>query len=119
MHNPLSKAEGSFSHEPKTSKPWTKASPKILSPIFLNPFIIRIVIVSVGFAGLKLAQKHSHRPYQVVLLDKNNYHMFQPLLYQVATAALPPNAVSFPLRRIFHKTPNVIFRMAVVKEMDD
>jgi len=77
----------------------------------------RIVIVGAGFAGLKLAQKLSHSPYQVVLLDKNNYHMFQPLLYQVATAALPPDAVSFPLRRIFHKTPNVIFRMAVVKEI--
>ncbi|PSL00451.1 NAD(P)/FAD-dependent oxidoreductase [Cecembia rubra] len=78
----------------------------------------RVVIVGAGFAGLKLAQKLSRSTYQVVLLDKNNYHMFQPLLYQVATAALPPDAVSFPLRRIFHKTPNVIFRMAVVKEIN-
>jgi NADH dehydrogenase len=78
----------------------------------------RIVIVGAGFAGLMLAQKLSHKAYQVVLLDKNNFHMFQPLLYQVATAALSPSAVSFPLRRLFHKTDNVIFRMAVVREID-
>jgi NADH:ubiquinone reductase (H+-translocating) len=78
----------------------------------------RIVIVGAGFAGLMLAQKLSNKAYQVVLLDKNNYHMFQPLLYQVATAALSPSAVSFPLRRLFHKTDNVIFRMAVVREID-
>ncbi|MCH6199044.1 NAD(P)/FAD-dependent oxidoreductase [Aquiflexum sp. LQ15W] len=78
----------------------------------------RIVIVGAGFAGLKIAQKLAHTDYQVVLLDKNNYHQFQPLLYQVATAALSPSAVSFPLRRIFHKIDNVVFRMSVVREID-
>jgi NADH dehydrogenase len=78
----------------------------------------RIVIVGAGFAGLKIAQKLAHTDYQVVLMDKNNYHQFQPLLYQVATAALSPSAVSFPLRRIFHKIDNVVFRMAVVREID-
>jgi NADH:ubiquinone reductase (H+-translocating) len=78
----------------------------------------RIVIIGAGFAGLKLAQKLAHTKFQVVLLDKNNYHMFQPLLYQVATAALSPSAVSFPLRRIFHKIDNIIFRMAAVREVD-
>ena len=78
----------------------------------------RVVIVGAGFAGLKLARKLAGTDYQVVLLDKNNYHMFQPLLYQVATAALPPNAVSFPLRRIFHSSSNVLFRMAVVRQID-
>lgn len=78
----------------------------------------RIVIVGAGFAGLKLAQKLAKTDYQVVLLDKNNYHQFQPLLYQVATAALSPSAVSFPLRRLFHKTENIIFRMAVVRKID-
>lgn len=78
----------------------------------------RVVIVGAGFAGLKLARKLAGTAYQVVLLDKNNYHMFQPLLYQVATAALPPNAVSFPLRRIFHSSSNVLFRMAIVQSID-
>jgi NADH dehydrogenase len=87
-------------------------------PNIPNPTYKRIVIVGAGFAGLKLAQKLAHTDFQVVILDKNNYHMFQPLLYQVATAALSPSAVSFPLRRIFHKTDNIVFRMAVVKEVD-
>ncbi|WP_373522292.1 NAD(P)/FAD-dependent oxidoreductase [Aquiflexum sp.] len=82
------------------------------------PAYKRIVIVGAGFAGLKLAQKLAHTDFQIVILDKNNYHMFQPLLYQVATAALSPSAVSFPLRRLFHKTDNIVFRMAVVKEVD-
>jgi NADH:ubiquinone reductase (H+-translocating) len=87
-------------------------------PNIPNPTYKRIVIVGAGFAGLKLAQKLAHTDFQVVILDKNNYHMFQPLLYQVATAALSPSAVSFPLRRIFHKTDNIVFRMAIVKEID-
>lgn len=87
-------------------------------PNIPNPTYKRIVIVGAGFAGLKLAQKLAHTGFQVVILDKNNYHMFQPLLYQVATAALSPSAVSFPLRRIFHKIDNIVFRMAVVKEVD-
>jgi NADH:ubiquinone reductase (H+-translocating) len=87
-------------------------------PNIPDPTYKRIVVIGAGFAGLKLAQKLANTKYQVVLLDKNNYHMFQPLLYQVATAALSPSAVSFPLRRIFHKIDNVVFRMAVVKEID-
>ncbi len=87
-------------------------------PNIPNPKHKRIVIVGAGFAGLKLAQDLAHSDFQIVILDKNNYHMFQPLLYQVATAALSPSAVSFPLRRLFHKIDNVIFRMAVVKEID-
>jgi len=72
----------------------------------------RIVVIGAGFAGLKLARKLKNKDYQVVLLDKNNYHQFQPLFYQVATAGLEPSAISFPLRKIFHNTPNVTFRMA-------
>ncbi|WP_226388690.1 NAD(P)/FAD-dependent oxidoreductase [Penaeicola halotolerans] len=78
----------------------------------------RIVIIGGGFAGLKLARKLAHKPYQIVLLDKNNYHQFQPLFYQVATSGLEPSAISFPLRKIFHKTSNVHFRMAEALSVD-
>ena len=63
----------------------------------------RVVIVGGGFGGLKLARKLKNDQFQVVLLDKNNYHLFQPLLYQVATAGIEPSAISFPFRKIFKK----------------
>ena len=63
----------------------------------------RIVIVGGGFGGLKLARKLKNDKFQLVLLDKNNYHLFQPLLYQVATAGIEPSAISFPFRKIFKK----------------
>jgi len=71
----------------------------------------RVVIVGGGFGGLKLALKLYKKNFQVVLLDKNNYHLFQPLLYQVAMSALEPSAISFPLRKVFQKT-GIHFRMA-------
>lgn len=63
----------------------------------------RVVIVGGGFGGLKLARKLKNDKFQIVLLDKNNYHLFQPLLYQVATAGIEPSAISFPFRKIFKK----------------
>src|SRR5690554_8013673 len=72
----------------------------------------KIVILGGGFAGLRLARKLMGTGYQVILLDKNNYHQYQPLFYQVATAGLEPSAISFPLRKLFHNTPNVTIRMA-------
>ena len=78
----------------------------------------KVVIVGGGFAGLKLAMSLRNRPFQVILLDKNNYHQFQPLLYQVATAGLGASAISFPLRKIFHGIPNVSFRMAEAVAVD-
>lgn len=77
----------------------------------------RIVIVGGGFAGLKFVQKSLCQHYQLVLLDKNNYHQFQPLLYQVATAGLEPSAISFPLRKVLQKEENIHFRMAEVAEI--
>lgn len=77
-----------------------------------------IVILGGGFAGLKLARQLRRTDYQVILLDKNNFHQFQPLFYQVATAGLEPSAISFPLRKIFHNTPNVTFRMAEALKVD-
>ena len=78
----------------------------------------RVVIIGAGFAGLKLARKLMGSPYQVLLLDKNNYHQFQPLFYQVATSGLEPSAISFPLRKVFHDSKNIIFRMAEAELID-
>ena len=78
----------------------------------------KIVIVGAGFGGLKLAMKLMNKKFQVILLDKHNYHQFQPLFYQVATSGLEPSAISFPLRKIFHGTKNATFRMAQVDHFD-
>lgn len=77
----------------------------------------RIVIIGAGFAGLKLARKIYQHNFQVVLIDQNNYHQFQPLFYQVATSGLEPSAISFPLRKIFQKQRNVFIRVAEVEKI--
>ncbi len=77
-----------------------------------NSNLPRIIIVGAGFAGLKLAQKLNSNKYQIVLIDKNNYHQFQPLFYQVATASLEASSITFPLRRIFRKKKNIHIRYA-------
>jgi len=74
----------------------------------------RVVIAGAGFAGLTLAKKLSKKYFQVILLDKNNYHQFQPLLYQVATAGLEPSSISFTLRKIFQHHSNIFIRIAEV-----
>jgi len=75
----------------------------------------RIIIVGGGFAGSRLAGKLLQKNFQVVLIDKNNYYQFQPLLYQVAIAGLEPTAISFPLRRMFQGKKNDFhFRMAEI-----
>ena len=78
----------------------------------------RIVIVGAGFAGLRLAQDLKNSPYEVFLIDKNNYHQFQPLMYQVATARLEPASISFPLRKVFQHSKNVRVRIAAVTGVD-
>ena len=74
----------------------------------------RIVIVGAGFGGLAFAQKLAKHDVQIVLIDKNNYHQFQPLFYQVAMAGLEPSSISFPLRKIFQNKPNVHIRITKV-----
>jgi NADH:ubiquinone reductase (H+-translocating) len=78
----------------------------------------RIVIIGGGFAGLKILRKLSSKPFQLVLVDKNNYHQFQPLLYQVATAGIEPSAISFPFRKVFQSKKNVFIRITEVSHID-
>lgn len=78
----------------------------------------RVVIVGAGFAGLTLARKLAKSDFEVVLLDKNNYHQFQPLFYQVAMAGLEPSSISFPLRKVFQNSKNVIIRICELKSID-
>ncbi len=61
----------------------------------------RILIIGAGFAGVHLAKALKNLPFQVVILDKNNFHQFQPLLYQVATSGLEPDSIVFPVRKVF------------------
>ena len=77
----------------------------------------RVVIVGGGFGGLELAKHLRDSKFQVVVIDKHNYFTFQPLLYQVATAALEPSSIAAPFRAIFEGFNNVIFRMAQVYEV--
>ena len=78
----------------------------------------RIVIVGGGFAGLKLARSLALKKFQVVLIDKNNFHQFQPLFYQVATAGLEPSSIAFPFRKMFQNIKNVHFRMGMVNHIN-
>jgi len=78
----------------------------------------RVIIIGGGFAGLKLARKINKEYYQVVLIDKNNYHTFQPLLYQVATSGLEPDSIAYPIRKTFKNHKNFHFRLAEVKNIN-
>ena len=96
------------------SKSACKATDNICLPDTHWP---RVVIVGGGFAGLALVEKLKHKEVQVVLFDKNNFHQFQPLLYQVATSALEPDSIVFPFRKQFNGYKNVVFRLAEVEEI--
>jgi len=74
----------------------------------------RIVIIGGGFGGIALAQKLSKKEVQVVLLDKHNYHTFQPLLYQVSTGGLEPDSIAYPIRKVLKDFSNFHFRLAEV-----
>ena len=77
----------------------------------------RIVIIGCGFGGMELAQSMADSPVQVVLMDKNNYHTFQPLLYQVASAGLEADSIAYPIRKIFKGQKNFHFRMGEVTKI--
>ena len=79
---------------------------------------MKLIIIGGGFGGLRLARKLSNRPgIDITLIDKFNYHQFQPLFYQVATAGLDASNISFPLRKVFQKSKNIHVRMATVQQI--
>src|SRR5437868_5372601 len=78
----------------------------------------KVIIVGAGFGGLACARKLDGAPVNVTLLDRHNYHLFTPLLYQVATGLLNPSDIAYPLRTIFRHSPNVRFREARVERID-
>ncbi|TDP60822.1 NAD(P)/FAD-dependent oxidoreductase [Flavobacterium dankookense] len=84
-------------------------------PVSKNP---RIVIIGGGFAGIALAKKLKNTNYQVVMLDKHNYHTFQPLLYQVATGGLEAGSIAYPIRKVIQQYKDFYFRLTSVKEID-
>ena len=79
---------------------------------------MKIIILGGGFGGLKLADKlDGKKDFEVLLIDRFNYHQFQPLFYQVATAGLDASNISFPLRKAFHNSRNIKIRVADVVEV--
>ena len=78
----------------------------------------RVVIVGGGFGGLEAAKKLACENVHLIVIDRSNYHLFQPLLYQVATAALSPADIAAPIRAILHKCKNVEVMLAEVQAVD-
>lgn len=78
----------------------------------------RIVVIGAGFAGLQVAKKVDTTRYQLVLLDKNNYHLFQPLLYQVSSSGLEPDSIAYPIRKVLRQQKNTHYRLADVQHIN-
>ncbi|WP_396592095.1 NAD(P)/FAD-dependent oxidoreductase [Allomuricauda sp. R78024] len=78
----------------------------------------RVIIIGGGFGGIALAKKLCKKEVQVVLIDKHNYHTFQPLLYQVSTGGLEPDSIAYPIRKVLQGYPNFYFRLAEVRRIN-
>ena len=80
--------------------------------------IPHIVIVGAGFGGMEAARRLARLPVRITLIDRHNYHLFQPLLYQIAIAGLVPTQIAFPIRAIFRRQKNLTFQMDEVSAID-
>jgi NADH dehydrogenase len=89
-----------------------------LQPESLNPNSPLVVVVGGGFGGIRLVQRLASAPVRVALIDRTNHHLFQPLLYQVATSVLSESDIAFPIRRIFRRQPNVLVGLGEVTAID-
>src|SRR6201984_2464420 len=78
----------------------------------------RVLILGGGFGGLNAAQKLKRAPVQVTLIDRRNFHLFQPLLYQVATGSLSPGEIAAPLRSVLSRQKNAQVLLGTVKDVD-
>ncbi len=94
------------------------AAPVQYAPITSPNTRPRVIIVGAGFGGLSAARRLAREDVDVLVLDRNNYHGFWPLLYQVATAGLEPESIAYPVRAILRKYPNINFQMAEVRSVD-
>jgi len=88
------------------------------TPTQVSPALPRVVIIGGGFGGLYAAKALANQPVQVTLIDRNNHHLFQPLLYQVATAGLSPGDIAQPIRHILKEAQNISVIMGVVEGVD-
>jgi NADH dehydrogenase len=94
--------------DPSPAGPWATTHPRGR----------RLVIIGAGFGGLEAAKRLRGSELEVLVMDRNNYHLFQPLLYQVATAGLEPESIAYPVRSIFRRSSNVHFRLAEITSID-
>src|SRR4030066_343845 len=78
----------------------------------------RVVIIGAGFGGLTAAKELARKDFNIAVIDKTNHHLFQPLLYQVATAALSPADIAIPIRSVFSENKNVEVLLGEVKSID-
>ncbi len=83
-----------------------------------TPKVPHVVIIGAGFGGLEAAHKLANAPVQITIIDRHNYHLFQPLLYQIAIAGLVPSQIAYPLRTIFRRQKNINLQMGEVSSID-
>src|SRR5512138_2551779 len=77
-----------------------------------------VVIIGAGFGGMETAKQLADAPVRITMVDRKNYHLFQPLLYQVAIAGLVPSQIAYPVRTIFRRQQNFSFQMGEVTAVD-